>query len=259
MQETMSYSRVECYEKCPFHYRLRYRDKLKAMGKFDPQDPLVLGNAFHTAIEVSPEQAVEWYKSQYPIITDLHVEECMKLLRIGALAKDMVDSLCGGNKPIFEYGIYDREYDWMGFVDCLIPRGEGTFTLLDFKYSSSVDRYLTSPQLAIYRHMLGRLGYYVYDAYFIVAPKIGIRRKKDEQTEEFRMRLKAELDAYSLSDIHLIRPSIDGYKAVRDYLKLMEKIRSTDEFPMNKTRLCSWCEYQRYCESGGKDLTDILL
>lgn len=259
MEERMSYSRVECFEKCPFQYKLRYRDKLRCIDRYDPQDPLILGNAFHSAIEVSPEYAVEWYKSQYPIITDLHVEECMKLLRIGALAKDLVDSLCGGNKPIFEYGVYDKEYEWIGYMDCLIPRQKGLFTLLDFKYSSSVDRYLTSPQLAIYRYMLSRLGYCVHDAYFIVATKVNIRRKKDEQTEEFRMRLKAELDAYSLSDIHLIRPTIESHKAVSEYLKLMKEIRSTEDFLANRTRLCSWCEYQRYCESNGEDLTDILL
>lgn len=257
MSERMSYSRVECFEKCPFQYRLRYRDNLRTLPTYDAQDPLIVGNAFHMAIETSPEQAVEWYKSQYPIVTDLHIEECMKLLRIGTLAKTIVDSLSAGSAPIFEYGVYDEEYDWIGYMDCLIPRAKGVFTLLDFKYASSVDRYITSPQLAIYRHMLGRRGYTVADAYFVVAPKINIRRKKDETDEEFRMRLKEEFDAYSVDDIHLIRPTIDGAKAVREYVKLMKEIRSTEEFPRNATRLCSWCAYQRYCESDGNDLTDI--
>ena len=256
-EERMSYSRVECFEKCPFQYRLRYRDKLKTLPTYDAQDPLIVGNAFHMAIETSPEQAVEWYKSQYPIVTDLHIEECMKLLRIGGLTKEMVSILCGGNAPIFEYGVYDEEYDWIGYMDCLIPRGGMRFTLLDFKYASNVDRYATSPQLAIYRHMLKKLGYEVNDVYFVVAPKISIRRKKDETDEEFRMRLKGEIDAYTIDDIHLIRPAIDGTKAVRDHIKAMKKIRSTNEFPRNRTRLCSWCSYQRYCESEGNDLTDI--
>lgn len=257
MQERMSYSRAETYSKCPYQYYLRYREGLKTYPKYDPQDPLIVGNAFHMAIETSPEQAVEWYKSQYPIVTDLHIEECMKLLRIGTLAKTIVDSLSAGSAPIFEYGVYDEEYDWIGYMDCLIPRAKGVFTLLDFKYASSVDRYITSPQLAIYRHMLGRRGYTVADAYFVVAPKINIRRKKDETDEEFRMRLNGELDAYTAEDIHLIRPTIDGAKAVREYIKLMKEIRSTEEFPRNATRLCSWCAYQRYCESDGNDLTDI--
>lgn len=257
MSERMSYSRVECFDKCPFQYRLRYRDNLRTLPTYDAQDPLIVGNAFHMAIETSPEQAVEWYKSQYPIVTDLHIEECMKLLRIGTLAKAVVDSLSAGATPIYEYGVYDEEYDWIGYMDCLIPRANGVFTLLDFKYASSVDRYVTSPQLAIYRHMLGRLDYTVSDAYFIVAPKINIRRKKEESDEEFRMRLNGELDAYSVNDIHLIRPTIDGTKAVREYIKSMKEIRSTEEFPRNKTRLCSWCAYQRYCESEGNDLTDI--
>ena len=255
----MSYSRAECYAKCPFQYRLRYRDGLKTYPTFDPQDPLIVGNAFHMAIETSPEEAVEWYKSQYPIITDLHVEECMKLLRIAGLAKAVVYGLSAGVTPIFEYGVYDEEYDWIGYMDCLIPRGNGIYTLLDFKYASSVDRYATSPQLAIYRHMLKRCGYTVADAYFVVAPKISIRRKKEETDEQFRMRLNEELDAYSVNDIHLIRPTIDGAKAVREYVKLMKEIRSTEEFPRNRTKLCMWCSYQRYCESEGNDLTDIEL
>ena len=259
MQERMSYSRAETYSKCPFQYRLRYRDGLKTYPTFDPQDPLIIGNAFHMAIETSPEEAVEWYKSQYPIITDLHVEECMKLLRIAGLAKAVVYGLSAGVTPIFEYGVYDEEYDWVGYMDCLIPRGNGVYTLLDFKYAASVERYITSPQLAIYRHMLKRRGYTVADAYFVVAPKICIRRKKEETDEQFRMRLNEELDAYSMNDIHLIRPTIDGAKAVREYIKLMKEIRSAGIFPMNKTRLCNWCEFQRYCESEGNDLTDIEL
>lgn len=255
--ERMSYSRAECYAKCPFQYRLRYRDELKTLPTYDAQDPLIVGNAFHMAIETSPEEAVEWYKSQYPIITDLHVEECMKLLKIGGLARQLVYSMTGGAAPIFEYGVYDEEYEWLGYMDCLIPRGGMTFTLLDFKYASSVDRYASSPQLAVYRHMLKRRGYTVADAYFVVAPKISIRRKKDETDEEFRMRLKDELDAYTADDIHLIRPTIDGTKVVREYIKLMKEIRSAEEFPRNPTKLCSWCQYRRYCESQGKDLTDI--
>ena len=259
MQERMSYSRAETYSKCPYQYYLRYREGLKTYPKYDPQDPLIVGNAFHMAIETSPEEAVEWYKSQYPIITDLHVEECMKLLRIAGLAKAVVYGLSAGVTPIFEYGVYDEEYDWVGYMDCLIPRGNGVYTLLDFKYAASVERYITSPQLAIYRHMLKRRGYTVADAYFVVAPKICIRRKKEETDEQFRMRLNEELDAYSMNDIHLIRPTIDGAKAVREYIKLMKEIRSAGIFPMNKTRLCNWCEFQRYCESEGNDLTDIEL
>lgn len=255
--ERMSYSRVECYAKCPFQYRLRYRDELKTLPTYDAQDPLIVGNAFHMAIETSPEQAVEWYKSQYPIITDLHVEECMKLLKIGGLARQLVYSMTGGAAPIFEYGVYDEEYEWLGYMDCLIPRGGMKFTLLDFKYASSIDRYASSPQLAVYRHMLKRRGYEVTDAYFVVAPKISIRRKKDESDEEFRMRLMGELDGYTADTIHLIRPIIDGTKAVRDYLRLMKEIRNAEEFPRNLTNLCSWCQYRRYCESQGNDLTDI--
>ena len=257
--ERMSYSRVECYAKCPFQYRLKYRDELKTYPSYDPQDPLIVGNAFHMAIETSPEQSVEWYKNQYPIITDLHIEECMKLLKIAKLAKTIVMGMSAGVTPIFEYGVYDEEYSWVGYMDCLIPRGNGRYTLLDFKYASSVDRYTTSPQLAIYRHMLKRLGYEVIDMYFLVAPKINIRRKKDESDEEFRRRLQDEIDSYTAEDIHLIRPTIDGTKAVREYINLMKEIRNTDDFPRKQSNLCNWCQYQRYCESEGNDLTDIQL
>lgn len=258
-QERMSYSRAECYAKCPFQYRLRYRDGLRTLPKYDPQDALIVGNAFHMAIETTPEEAVEWYKSQYPIITDLHIEECMKLLWIGTLAREYVYSLCGASDPIFEHGVWDEEYGWVGYMDCLIPRGGMKFTLLDFKYASSPDRYSSSPQLTIYKHMLKRQGIDVADSYFVVAPKVDIKRKKDESTEDFRMRLNAELEVYTENDIHLIRPMVDGEKAVRSYLKLMKEIREAESFPRNESRLCGWCEYERYCQSDGEDMTDIAL
>lgn len=257
MQERMSYSRAETYSKCPYQYYLRYREGLKTYPKYDPQDPLIVGNAFHMSIEQSPDKAVEWYKTQYPIMSDLHVEEMMKLYKIGRVARDVVYSMCGDSIPIFEYGVRDEEYEWVGYMDCLILRKDGTFTLLDFKYSSSVDRYTSSPQLAIYRHMLKRQGYTVKDMYFIVAPKINIRRKNNEDTEDFRRRLFHELDTYGYGSIHVVKPMVDSEKCVREFVKLMKEIRVAEIFPRNETKLCAWCSYQRYCESNGNDLTDI--
>ena len=51
LQMQVSHSRVECFKKCAYQYKLRYVHKLKTYFNNDPANPLVIGTALHTGIE----------------------------------------------------------------------------------------------------------------------------------------------------------------------------------------------------------------
>ena len=46
-----SYSKVGCYNECPYHYKLSYIDKLKSKFDEKPTNALCLGTAVHEGIE----------------------------------------------------------------------------------------------------------------------------------------------------------------------------------------------------------------
>ena len=75
-----SHSRVETYQTCPFKYKLRYIDKLETIPNWDDAaNPLIIGTAVHHAIEKSVPEAVREYLMAYPVISDLHINEAMKM------------------------------------------------------------------------------------------------------------------------------------------------------------------------------------
>ena len=87
----ISHSRIECFEGCPFKYKLKYLDKLKTLKNTDDaNNPLYLGTALHTGIEKDVETAIKEYYSQYPIITDDHINEAIKLRYLIPKAKEML-------------------------------------------------------------------------------------------------------------------------------------------------------------------------
>ena len=46
----VSYSRIDCFKKCPFQYYLKYILKLDTYPNQDPDNALYLGTACHTGI-----------------------------------------------------------------------------------------------------------------------------------------------------------------------------------------------------------------
>lgn len=75
----VSHSRIEQFENCKFRYKLRYLDKIKTIPNDDPQNALFLGTALHTGLEKNVDEAIKQYYMSYPVITDAHINEAMKL------------------------------------------------------------------------------------------------------------------------------------------------------------------------------------
>ena len=242
-----SHSRVECFENCPFRFKLSYLDNLSTLPNVDdPTNALFLGTTLHEGIEQGVKHGIETYYGNYPIISDLHVNEAMKLEHWIPIVREEVSKLCGDANPIFEYEI--NHPTLKGFIDLLIPRGNNKFAIYDFKYSNNVDRYLESRQLHEYKHFYESLNptHEVVELGFIFVPKTAIRQKKTETLTQFRQRLKATLNDL---DIRTIQVPFNEEKVV-DFYEKVKTIEEATEFPKNETRLCDWCEFKSYCKEG---------
>ena len=96
----LSHSRVEVFDRCPFKYRLRYVDKLKTIPNTDPDNALILGTALHTGIEQGVDQALEFYQDSFPVLTDEHINEMIKLEAMIPKAKALLPPGAGLKFPL---------------------------------------------------------------------------------------------------------------------------------------------------------------
>lgn len=228
---------------------MRYLDGIKTDSPTEPDNALILGQAVHTGIEKSLEEALEEYAFSYPIITDEHINEMMKLEVVIPLAKAAIPP--GGE---FEVEILDE--DFHGFIDYLVPatifeRGvelPDTYDLYDFKYSNNVSGYKQSGQLHEYKYFFERNnpGKRIRNMYFVFVPKVTIRQKKTETLQEFRERLKSEL---AKVEVKIVQIEFN-YNKVIEFLFGIKAVNEEAEFPQEKTYLCRYCEFQEFCEKG---------
>ena len=106
----VSHSRVETFNRCPFKYQLRYVDKLNTIPNTDPDNALILGTALHTGIEEGAEPALDFYTNSFPVLTDDHINEMIKLEAMIPKAKALLPP--GGT---FELPIGNS--DFIGFLE----------------------------------------------------------------------------------------------------------------------------------------------
>ena len=237
----MSHSRVESYTFCPFKYKLRYIDKLETYDEYDALSPLILGTVMHTGIEKGVKEAIKEYYDSYPIITDAHIEEAIKL---EYLIPKVIELLPPGGK--FEVKITSETF--VGFIDYLYPLEDGTWGIIDFKYSNKKDKYSESNQLHIYKFYGEKfLNIKISKLQFLMIPKVSIKLKKTENQFQFRQRILEELSKKQIDFIDVIYDK----EKVKDYLISALFINRTSLFIKNQTPTCKmFCEYADYCLEG---------
>lgn len=238
---------------------MRYVDRIKTNAPTEPDNPLILGQAVHTGIQRSLEEALREYAFSYPIITDEHINEMMKLEAVIPKARAVIP-------PNGESEVEICDKDFRGFIDWLVPVGEeiigeepcykGAFStvvedwfdLYDFKYSNNVSNYKQSNQLHLYKYFFERNnpGKKIRNMYFLFVPKVGIRQKKGETLLEFRNRIESEL---SKVDVQLVPIEFD-YEKVIEFLFGIKAVNEETGFPQEFSYLCRYCEYQDNCEKG---------
>ena len=232
-----SYSRVECYKRCPRQFKYRYIDRLTTIPDQEAANALYLGTALHTGMEHDADSAIQNYYSNYYVITDANVNEAIK---IEALVEKM--------KQVVPEGLHEvplEADDYVGFIDLLVEIEPNVYAMYDYKYSNNIERYLESGQLSVYKYKFEQLNptKRIDKLYFVFAPKIQIRQKKTETIEQFRIRLRSELDK---ADVKVIEVPFCS-KKVEEYKRTICEIENAKVFPRNKTRLCDWCEFKDYC------------
>lgn len=255
----LSYSRVSLYKKCPYQFKLRYIDKLETLPTYDPQDPLVLGTALHKGIEEDVKTAIDGYYASYPVITDLHVNEAIKLEYWLPKIKQLL--------PDGQHEVLIEDEDFKGFIDLLVPVGYMSkdhlqnqygedvdlYDIYDFKYSNNVKNYIDSEQLHLYKYYFEKLnpGKKIRNMYYMFVPKTGIRIKyknktnpRDETIAEFRKRIISTLDK---NEIQFIQINYDPRKVIEFLIDAKHAIEDT-EYKHNETRLCDWCAFKSYCQ-----------
>lgn len=248
----ISHSRVECFKSCPFKYQLRYIDKLRTIKGDNADNALYLGTALHTGLEKDVDAAIKEYYMQYPIITDNHVNEAIKLELLIPKAKRIIPQ--GFN----EVEISDD--DFKGFIDLLVPvqsdtklNGKyqdlpGLFDIYDFKYSNNTSHYKDSVQIHLYKYFYEKLnpGCKIRKLFYLCVPKVNIRQKKTESLKEFRKRIQ---DECLNVEPKLIEVEYDKDKIINWMFDVKHMIES-EEFSQNQGWLCRYCEYNDYCQKG---------
>ena len=249
---------------------MRYVEGIDTIPNTDADNALILGTALHTGIEEGVEQALDFYQNSFPLLTDGHVNEMIKLEAMIPKAKAMLPP--GGT---FELPIGNA--DFIGFMDYLVPvepvkkwHGSGTinsssygdgeemgyyriepsnqYDLYDFKYSNNVKSYAVSGQLHEYKYWyeLTHPGHKIRNMYFLIVPKVKIRQKSTETLSQFRDRLQ---DALKDAEPTLLPVQYDPMKVV-DFLTSVKHMVEATEFPKNPNHFCGWCEYEEFCQKG---------
>jgi phage nucleotide-binding protein len=248
----VSHSRIECFKSCPFRYDLRYNKEINTIPNDEADNALFLGTAMHAGLEKGVEAAIKEYFNQYPVITDAHVNEQIKLEVMIPKAKKMI--------PHGEYEVKIEDEDFKGFIDLLAPVTSDTrlggdyqelpdvYDLYDFKYSNNVSHYKDSVQVHLYKYFFEKMnpGKKIRNLYYLCVPKVSIKQKKTETLNQFRQRIQEEL---SKAEPQLIQVEYDQSKVIEWMFSVKHTIEAVD-FPKNQSWLCRYCEYNDYCQKG---------
>ena len=234
-----------------------YLDGVKTIAPTEADNALVLGTALHTGIERGVDAAIQQYCFSYPIITDEHFNQIMKLETVIPMATAALPP--GG---AFEVPISTA--DFSGFIDYLVPvhysAGDtdllvqeaavvsDEFDLYDFKYSNNVSSYRNSPQLHLYKHFWEQInpGKRIRNLYFLFVPKVNIKQKSGESLDDYRQRIESELDRVAVR----VEPVKYDVQKVIDWLLRVKATYEEREFAPERSYLCRYCEFQEYCEKG---------
>lgn len=240
MHSPYGYSAVSTFEQCPLRYVLEWKANLQVLPSDDPANALIIGTALHRGIEADVDTAIQEYFSSYPVITDLHVNEEIKLRNLIPKVKAIIPD------GLHEVPVIDTNF--IGTLDLLAPVGGDDFDLYDFKYSNNWMRYMDSRQLHLYKYYWEKKnpGKHIRNLNFVFIPKVHIRQKKTETIFDFRQRLLKELDKV---EVKVERVEYDPKKVI-EHLELTQIIMRAKEYPKNHTRLCDWCDYKKICQEG---------
>ena len=235
-----SYSRVSTYERNPLEYKLRYLEGLTTLPRYDPEDPLVVGTAMHELIQKNKD-AIKQYLMSYPLVTDKHINEAIKLELLSKKALAVLP-------PTGKYEVTLSNQDYIGFIDMLVKNEDGTFDIWDFKYSNSIENYMKSAQLHLYKYYLEQTGRKVKHLRYLFIPKVRLKQKQTESLYDFRQRLKRAIN----KDYQVTVKEVEyNPNKVIEWLASVKHALEAKEFPLNEDDpFWRFSEFRDYVEKG---------
>lgn len=244
--EHYSFSRIEVFNKCPYAYKLKYLDGWQCYPSTDADDARIIGTAMHNGIRYGVDAAIADYMKHFFIASDASENECLKLAQTIPKAQQLLATELKLDEATatFEYEINCEGF--LGFIDLVVQRPNGSVELYDFKHSNNAESYQQSPQIHVYQYFYQKLNpdANVTKLGYIMIPKVNIRQKKTEDIYDFRKRLAENLDAVK-PYIITVPYSLDK---VNEFFAARDEATSAKDFPKTQNKLCTWCEYSKYCK-----------
>ena len=253
MSNMFSYSKVSCFENCQYQFFIKYILKLEAKFDEKPDNALVLGTAVHESIETKdPIEAIKKYYSNYSKLT---IDNEIEAYKVKLVAENAIKDLPRG---IYEYKLMSDEF--IGFIDMLVEVSPGVYDIYDFKYSNNVSSYIKSAQVHVYKYYYEQLtGNKVRNLYYVFLPKSKTVWNHVEPLEQFLDKLHAELSAKHAN----VKQVVYNPELVAEWLNkrdaIIKHIENNNSYSKNINKLCYWCQFKKYCESNGKDLSEIVI
>lgn len=231
-----SYSRVSTFNQCPRKFKYRYLDKLETIPDLSPSNALILGTAMHKGIETTVEEGVQTYLNSFYVVNDEIINWALQLEYWIPRVKALLPS-----RGSHEVEMSTDEF--LGYADYVTRN-----TIWDFKFSNNIAAYLKSHQLSIYKHYFELLSpnRKIKHLKYVFIPKVMIRQKRNETVQQFRERLYAEMES---REIQIVEVPFDE-TSILYFADRCKAIEDATEWETIPSRLCDWCEYQRYCQNG---------
>jgi len=245
---TYSYSRLSTFEKCPGKYKFQYIDHVKT--DIETSVEAFLGSMVHETLEklyidkrfmiITPlPDLIEFFNRQW----DKNWNENILIVREERSVEDYKRL---GEKYITDYYNHfkpfdqdrtialetvkivpiDKNYRMHIRIDRLALADDGTYNIRDFKtsnYLPTQDELDKDKQLAIYAYGVRQM---YPDAkkikliwHYLAFDKELVSVRTDEQIEDLR----------------------------KEIIEEIKHVESAQEFPYQKSALCSWCQFQPIC------------
>ena len=187
------------------------------------------------------KDAIKQYLMSYPLVTDKHINEAIKLELLSKKALAVLP-------PTGKYEVTLSNQDYIGFIDMLVKNEDGTFDIWDFKYSNSIENYMKSAQLHLYKYYLEQTGRKVKHLRYLFIPKVRLKQKQTESLYDFRQRLKRAINKdYQVT----IREVEYNPNKVIEWLASVKHALEAKEFPLNEDDpFWKFSEFRDYVEKG---------
>ena len=246
-----SYSKLSCFEQCPFKYKLRYIEKIKP--EIEPIIEIHLGKTVHDSLEwlynkvkknkiPTAEELIQHYSKNWQdtykpefVITDKKLTQkdyfnkgVGFLLNYYMEHKPFDDNTLETEKKIL-FNLGNSQI--LGYIDRIAyDENKKEYVIHDYKTSGSLptkekidnDRQLSIYSLAV-QELFGKQERSLLVWHYLNFNKQIFARKSNQELEQLK----------------------------QDILNLIQKIEFAKQFPTNKATLCNWCEYKNMCPAFG--------